>query len=123
MARKAMTNEQARRLVNCWAEYRLGAHDTRVLPNSYSAPMSFGNSPGSEFFDEYQHVQREIESYCRKSWDRAMLVAILEEQFWRGGRLVSQILSTDGQERAEHLFIADLEGTIFNPEKRKVEIA
>jgi len=117
-----MTRAQAEELVKAWAEYQLGHQDTRIGPKDFSAPMLSESGPPSCNLAEYQFVQREIEVWMHKAYDRAMAVAILQSWFWHGRPLQTALMGIGAQRVAVDAFLGRLMLMRFVRSEEKTEI-
>lgn len=117
-----MTVNEAESLVKLWAIYQCGSQDTKAGPREIAAPMGSASDHGREFLSEYQFVQKQIEVYCDKAYDRSMLTAILISRYWHGRALRSHIVDEFCQGEAIDKFLERFEVLSFDRPK-KLEIA
>lgn len=117
-----MTSNEAKDLIKSWAIYQCGNADARIGPQELSAPMGSQYDHRAAFLGEYQFVQKQIEVFCDKAYDRAMLSAILLSRYYHGKTLKSKIADEFCQDEAERAFIERFEVLCYERPK-KVEIA
>ena len=119
-----MTRLQVVRLLKDWAEYQCGSVDARIGPRDYSKPLMDSDTHDVPFFHEYQFVQKAIEDYYSKAFDRSMIVAILISWVYYAESLQSRVMCKDCQGEAIERFIDHMVSLEFKrPVEKIAEIA
>lgn len=116
-----MTREQAEGLLRDWAWYQNGNAEARIGPRQISAPLGSSSTHEIAFLHEAQFVQKCIEEFCEKAFDRSMLMAILSSWYYNGRPLQSRIMKREAQVLAIECIIGFLLALTF--EKPKLLVA